>query len=331
MLRVKFGIFVVPMSRSTRPAEEKSNLHPRNRHRNRYDFPALIRSCPELERFVSLNPYQDLSIDFKDPQAVKVLNKALLKHFYDIRIWNIPEGYLCPPIPGRADYLHYVADLLADENEGNIPVGSTIKVLDIGVGANCIYPLVGVKEYGWRFVGSEIDPGALRSAKNIVDVNGLSGLVTIRKQGDRHNILKGAINPGESFDLVICNPPFFSSLKEASENSSRKWKNLNHQVTAKRNFGGQNSELWCEGGESRFVRQMIAESTSSAAACLWFTTLISSKETLSGCYRALEKVKACEVKTIPMSQGQKVSRILAWTFLDPLERAQWQASRWQVK
>nr|WP_262488376.1 RlmF-related methyltransferase [Iodobacter fluviatilis] len=34
----------------------KNNLHPRNPHRGRYDFPALIISCPDLAPFVAPMP-----------------------------------------------------------------------------------------------------------------------------------------------------------------------------------------------------------------------------------------------------------------------------------
>ena len=161
--------------------DEKDELHYRNKHRGRYDFAELIKSCPELANFVNLNQFQDQSVDFTDPLAVKTLNRALLIHFYGISLWDIPDGFLCPPIPGRADYLHYAADLLAD-TEGLVPTGKNVKVLDIGVGANCVYPLIGHSEYGWSFVGSEIDHLAIRSAKNIIDANGLSKFITIRKQ-----------------------------------------------------------------------------------------------------------------------------------------------------
>lgn len=102
---------------------EKSELHARNLHRSRYDFPQLIESCPELAPFVSLNKYDDLSVNFSDPEAVKMLNKALLKHFYHIQNWDIPKDFLCPPIPGRADYIHYLADLLSACNGDRIPQG----------------------------------------------------------------------------------------------------------------------------------------------------------------------------------------------------------------
>jgi 23S rRNA (adenine1618-N6)-methyltransferase len=295
--------------------EEKDNLHPRNKHRQRYNFPELISNTPELSAYVAPNPYGDLSVDFKDPQAVKALNRALLQFFYKVDLWDIPEGYLCPPIPGRADYIHYLADLLAADNNGSIPKGKSVKILDIGVGANCIYPLIGHHEYGWNFVGSDIDHIAVNSAKNIVEANGLNKAITIRKQSSAIDIFYGVIKPGEKFDVTICNPPFHASMQEAMDGTSRKWKNLGHkQPSASLNFGGKNAELWCEGGEERFVRRMIEESAQFAQSCRWFTSLISKKETLDGCYRTIEKVKATEVRTINMSQGQKVSRVLAWTF-----------------
>lgn len=140
-------------------------MHPRNKHSGRYDFEKLTKASPELARFVSLSPRGESTIDFSDPEAVKALNSALLKHFYGVTKWDIPAGYLCPPIPGRADYMHSIADLLASRNGGVIPRGPSVRVLDIGVGANCIYPIIGHYEYGWEFVGSDVDPVAIASAK----------------------------------------------------------------------------------------------------------------------------------------------------------------------
>lgn len=302
------------MANPKNTSEEKSNLHPRNKHRQRYDFPKLIAAYPELSGYVSLNQFNDLSVDFKDPEAVKMLNKSLLAHFYGVEFWDIPDGFLCPPIPGRADHLHYAADLLAEDNGGTVPTGKSIKVLDIGVGANCIYPLIGQHEYGWSFVGSDVDHLAVASAKNIVEANELDKFITIRKQASAKDIFNGIIKPGEKFDLTLCNPPFHASSKEAAGVSARKWRNLGENKATPLNFGGQNHELWCEGGEERFVLRMIEESQQYAKSCGWFTSLISKKETLTGCYRALDRVGATHVKTINMSQGQKISRLLAWTF-----------------
>ncbi len=127
---------------------QKPGLHPRNRHNGRYDLATLCQVTPELTQFLTLTPGGEQSVDFANPQAVKALNKALLAHFYAVKNWDIPDGFLCPPVPGRADYIHHLADLLG-ETSGTIPANASI--LDIGVGANCIYPLIGVHEYGWRF------------------------------------------------------------------------------------------------------------------------------------------------------------------------------------
>src|SRR5690606_36462402 len=102
----------------------RARLHERNRHAGRYDFAALIDGTPELGSFLVAKPYGDHSIDFADPAAVRCLNRALLKSFYGVKQWELPDGYLCPPIPGRADYVHHLADLLARDNEGAIPRGA---------------------------------------------------------------------------------------------------------------------------------------------------------------------------------------------------------------
>jgi 23S rRNA (adenine1618-N6)-methyltransferase len=297
---------------------EKQELHPRNLHRSRYDFPELIKSYPQLERFVFTNPYGDLSVDFADPAAVKSLNAALLKKFYQIAHWDIPEHYLCPPIPGRADYIHYLADLLAAGNHQIIPTGNKIKVLDIGVGANCIYPIIGHQVYGWQFVGSDIDQRALSSAQNIAAINpSLKADLTFRLQHSSSSIFRGIIKPGELFDMTMCNPPFHTSAAEAQLGSQRKVRNLGRQKGREvvLNFGGQHAELWCRGGEVEFIRNMVRESVDVGSQCRWFTTLVSKSAHLSMIYDAIEQAGATAVKTVEMSQGQKQSRFVAWSFL----------------
>lgn len=313
---------------------EKNILHPRNKHRSRYDFPELIKSCPALKPFVTLNPYGDLSVDFANPLAVKTLNKALLAHFYEVAKWDIPADYLCPPIPGRADYIHYLADLLAMCNDGLVPEGRNIRGLDIGVGANGIYPIIGHQEYGWSFVGSDIDPVAIKSVKNIVAANPvLTDSVVLRQQAHRNHIFKGIVKPGEFFDFVICNPPFHSSAAEAAAGSKKKIRNLGKQVSgnSQLNFGGQHAELWCEGGEVAFVRKMVQESVMMEGQCCWFSALLSKSSSLPFIYRELDRVDAFEVRTVEMAQGQKVSRFVAWTFLTFEAQEQWKQKRWLKK
>ncbi|EKD32380.1 MAG: Ribosomal RNA large subunit methyltransferase F, partial [uncultured bacterium] len=193
-------------------------LHRKNKHHGRYDFDILIKSTPELDKYVVTNMYDDRTIDFFDPAAVKMLNKALLKHFYGIAFWDIPENYLCPPIPGRADYIHNIADLLEEDKHSGNHLKTSITCLDIGVGANCIYPLIGCVEYGWSFIGSDIDPVAIESAKKIVQKNPqLKCKIELRLQKDSTHFFRGILGEDEQIDITICNPPFHSSPEEARE------------------------------------------------------------------------------------------------------------------
>lgn len=314
-------------------AGEKNGLHPRNKHRLRYDFVQLTTACPDLKPFVSVNQYNSQSIDFADPLAVKTFNRALLQQFYGIEHWDIPAGYLCPPIPGRADYIHNLADVLGSDNANVVPRGKAVTVLDIGTGANCIYPLIGHKEYGWQFIGSDIDTMALKVARQIVNSNALDKYIEIRQQPNPSCIFKGIIKPGDKIDITLCNPPFHASAEEADEGTGRKWKNLGHQKTAKMslNFGGQYNELWCKGGELAFITNMIRESIVFKESCLWFSSLVSKSSNLTGIYFALKQAGAVSVKTINMAQGNKISRMVAWTFFTESQHIQWGLTKWNDK
>jgi 23S rRNA (adenine1618-N6)-methyltransferase len=305
---------------------EKNNLHPRNPHRFRYDFDKLIQNLPELKKYVFINEHKIESIDFSTPAAVKTLNRALLKTYYNIENWNIPDGYLCPPIPGRADYIHYIADLLATTNSGIIPNGNKILGLEIGTGANCIYPILGHATYGWNFVGTDIDVKAIENCSKIIQQNpNLIDAISLQQQIEPRFIFKNIISPEDKFHFTICNPPFHASKDEANKGTLRKIKNLEDKkvIQPKLNFGGQNNELWCDGGEIAFITQMIYESAKHSKQCFWFTTLVSKKENLLKIYKILKKVNAAYIRTINMSQGQKTSRIVAWTFLDQKQQKEW--------
>lgn len=310
----------------------KSQLHERNRHNQRYDLDALSSCSPELASFVIINKYNDKSIDFANPQAVMALNRALLKMYYDISEWEIPAGYLCPPIPGRADYIHNIADLLAESNNGTIPKGDKITCLDIGIGANCVYPIIGVKEYAWKFIGSDVDSISLASANNIIKANALlQSVVECRLQANYRDFFRGIIKQDELIDISICNPPFHASMDDAKAGTVRKLTNLSKKEVTKAvlNFGGRQSELCYDGGEERFVMEMIHQSKQYAKSCLWFSSLISKQETLDAIYFALDKAKVVDIKTINMGQGNKISRVVAWTFFSKMEREQWSEKRWQ--
>jgi 23S rRNA (adenine1618-N6)-methyltransferase len=295
-------------------------MHPRNQHKENYNFPELIQAVPELGTFVKMNAYGNESIDFFNAEAVKLLNKALLKSNYGIAHWDIPANYLCPPIPGRAEYIHQVADLLYKNNPEYLQdkkLGNNIRALDVGVGANCIYPIVGVHDYNWNFVGTDIDEKAIAASQKIVNENeSLQHKIELRHQKNPHDIFHGILLPNEKFHLTVCNPPFHASLQEAQQGNLRKNRNLKNTRNTKvqLNFGGQGTELWCEGGEETFIEKMILQSAAYSNQVLWFSTLVSKESTLKKIQLKLEYVDAREMKILPMQLGNKVSRIVAWSF-----------------
>ncbi|WP_313100774.1 23S rRNA (adenine(1618)-N(6))-methyltransferase RlmF [Epilithonimonas sp.] len=304
---------------------EKSSLHPRNLHRNSYDFEALISVVPELKHYVFKNDYDTLTINFSIPKAVRLLNKALLLKYYNVKEWDIPEGNLCPPIPGRADYVHYLADLLVSE-KGEIPTGTSVKGLDIGVGANLVYPLIANYSYGWEMLGTDINPNSLENAQNILSQNpNLFSVIHLKQQPAAEFIFNNIILSEDKFTFTMCNPPFHDSQESALQGNRRKNNNLRKSKTQKTNlnFSGQQSELWCEGGEMAFIKKMINESVQFSSQVLWFTSLVSKKDNLHQLTTLLKNLKVPEFKTIDMAQGQKISRILAWTFIPNEKRKDW--------
>lgn len=310
----------------------KVRLHARNRNRERYDLEALAKSNPELKDHIVPNKYGIESIDFSNPIAVKLLNAAILNHYYGIKNWDFPDENLCPPIPGRADYIHYMADLLAENNFGTIPTGDRITALDIGLGASCIYPIIGVTEYGWKFIGSDVDPKSIASSQHIVNSNSsLKSKVECRIQKDSKNLFIGILSEEDQIDVVVCNPPFHSSTEDAEEGSRRKIRNLSGKRvnTPELNFAGISGELIYDGGEQGFIRNMIAESEKFSKKCLWFSSLVSQQSKLKGIYKLLNRTQATQVKTIPMGTGNKSSRIVAWTFFSKEEQKEWRETRWR--
>lgn len=303
--------------------EKGARLHHRNIHQGRYDLPALAVTLPELEEVIFTNVHDELSIDFANPSAVKLLNKALLLHYYGLGYWDIPAGYLCPPVPGRADYILHVGDLLARNQGEKGALETEIQVLDIGTGANLIYPILGTSLFGWRFVGTEIDHKALSNAAEIIASNArLVDQVALRYQAEEGAIFQTIIEGGDFFDLSICNPPFHESAEVALAGSQRKVKNLKGKASAAPvlNFGGKDSELWTAGGEIGFIGRMIQESVVFQNQVGWFTVLVSKSAHLAFLQGQLEKAGVKAQKVLEMGQGNKRSRILAWTFLTDNER-----------
>ena len=290
-------------------------LHPRNKHKDGYSFPQLGKSHPPLNAHLRDNGHGASGIDFSDASAVTALNTALLADSYNIKGWSIPEGALCPPIPGRVDYIHYAADLVAETTSAK-----TIRMLDVGTGANGIYPLLASSVYGWQCVGADISPDSLANVEAVLKNNPeLQPLCELRLQPDKHVMFSNIIQPDEYFEVTVCNPPFHASADEARASAVRKASGLarnrgDKAADTSLNFGGMENELWCNGGEALFLKKMAKESLLFARQVGWFTSLVSKSDTLKPLKKQLTKLKTTDIREIEMVQGKKITRIIAWTF-----------------
>ncbi|GBE58592.1 23S rRNA methyltransferase [Babesia ovata] len=344
----------------------RSYMHHRSRHTKRDDFIALSRISPVLKRHLVPNSKCKSTAckqimhhyDFSHPDAVYHLSRAILKTTYGLNFY-LPCGcpndscdpslsaegagedgdthpgdaahidvkrYLAPSIPGRADYLHYVADLLhvshnlpdpppegtdaahhgpANIGFEDIPRGQKVKVLDVGTGANCIYPLLGCTDYGWSFIASEINSESLNLAKRNLTSNNITDIVDLRHQKEPLRMFTGILQPDEFVYLTMCNPPFHASLDRTNLNprvstcgtinelvfqhddvttftidgvDPLNLQNVRFGVTGQVNYTFSSNPR--ERGDLAFVEIMLVESRFFAHNVLWFTSLVARLSTL---------------------------------------------------
>jgi 23S rRNA (adenine1618-N6)-methyltransferase len=327
---------------------KKVGFHERNPFGTSYDIPSIVFTCPELENYLKrIKETDEISIDFSEQKAVKLLNRGLLFNRYNLKYWDFPDGYLIPPIPGRAEYIHHIADLISENSEdGELLLGGRVRGLDIGTGSTLIYPLIGHLEYGWNFTGSDIDLEALKSADKIISENSKvlsTDSIKLCYQKYSNNVFKNIFrHKNEKFVFSMCNPPFHSSMAVSFAGTDRKWRGLgredklsdklplsntttdtnvessgNHVL----NFGGRELELSCKGGEVGFIKTMIDESSDDSVRCRikWFTCIVSKKTNMATLKKYIKNMepyskRPFEVREIDMSVGNKKFQFLAWTY-----------------
>ena len=290
-------------------------MYAQNPYSSRYDLKRLTKHYHALEKFIVLNPSGEETIDFSSSEAVFALNKSMLLADFKLGDYELPSGYLIPPVPGRLDYLLHVRDFLTEKF--NVSENSQLNGLDMGSGANGIYCILGAQHFNWKMVGSETDAKAVEIANaNIQKTKGLNDKIEIRHQQDKGSLFKNTIQANEQFDFVVCNPPFHSSKEEALKGSLRKVKNLGGYAAKEKfllNFEGQANELWCNGGEVLFIKRLIKESVGFKNQVKVFSTLVAKSESVAAIKKQLSKVKA-NFEVIPMALGNKKGRYLMWWF-----------------
>ena len=192
-------------------------IHPRNPYRTPPDFRELAVKYPDFRKFATQDLKGKITIDFKNPAAVRALTLSLLHKDFSLNV-SIPDDHLVPTLTLRLNYLLWVQDLLSLLPATNTrPTG-----LDIGTGSSCIYPLLAVKHLGWDMLATESEPANCDSAVRNVENNELTQRIKVRKveKGDR--IFDSALADGETVEFSMCNPPFFSEerVEEDDEGES---------------------------------------------------------------------------------------------------------------
>ncbi|CAK9251603.1 unnamed protein product, partial [Sphagnum jensenii] len=287
-------------------------MHPRNKYaENAPDFSLLASKYPAFRSFVSYGAGANNRprIDWTDFNATRELTRVLLDHDYGIKWW-IPDGQLCPTVTNRANYIHWIEDLLASCPAPWHQNGEHEEVvcgIDIGTGANCIYPLLGTALHKWHFVATDITAVALSWAqKNIQSNPSVADLIEVRSSliEDAGAILVGVVKEGERFDFCMCNPPFFTSMAEANANPR----------TA---CGGTEAEMVYPGGEEVFVARMIEDSATLKHKIHWYTTMIGRKLSLKVLTAKLWTLGVAAVRTTEFVQGHTSRWGLAWSFTAP--------------
>jgi 23S rRNA A1618 N6-methylase RlmF len=108
------------------------------------------------------------------------LTRAILMQHFRLKLPYLDEEHLCPPIPNRFFYLHWIHTRLLPRNMNE---HNQLQVqrcgLDLGSGASCIYSLLAARFFRWTMVTSEIDPQAVALARANAKANYLGHFITV--------------------------------------------------------------------------------------------------------------------------------------------------------
>lgn len=321
--------------RVTAPGSGNARMHPANCYADEEpDFAALASRHPALAQHVHIRQDGSGAVNFANADASRAVTAALLAEHYGVA-WSVAPGQLIPPVPGRANYIAWLADLLALSSPPGQVVG-----LDIGCGANLIYPLLGAAQHGWRFVGADITDVANAGAHaNLAANPHLAPLIEVRDVREQpadaangtaaaavaadsgrmqgpaasnaampdgsdafpNSVLRPAMRPGERFAFCMTNPPFFESIEQAGLNPQTA-----HMGTAE--------EMVCPGGEAAFVGAMVADSLLLRDRIHWYTAMLGRKASLKALRTALYRHRPTALRTTEFAQGRTSRWGLAWSF-----------------
>ncbi|CAO3651414.1 unnamed protein product [Cunninghamella blakesleeana] len=242
----------------------------------------------------------------RNPEAVRELTCCLLKRDFKLTI-DIPLNRLCPPIPNRLNYILWIEDILNETSNNN---NQTVYGIDIGIGASCIYPLLGCQQnQNWKFLGTEIDKESFKYAKENVINNQLQDRIFLYLNDDPSRIfLLDKLDESIQYSFCMCNPPFFESDEELKNGLENK------ELEPSAICTGTPSEMITDGGEFGFIQRMILESLKYKKKILWYTTMIGLKKTIRPIIQVLKQYEINNYVVTEFCQGRTKRWGLAWSF-----------------
>ncbi|KAJ1931896.1 hypothetical protein FBU59_006555, partial [Linderina macrospora] len=231
------------------------------------DYQLLSVMYPDLTQFLKPNSNTGRLnvLDFGNPDAVRALNKAILKVYFKLDI-ELPANSLCPSVPNRYGYVKWIADTFAPEFGPEQMVG-----LDIGTGASCIYPFLGIRVMqNCQFIGSDINQESLQVASSNIELNKLQSRIQtyLNKSHSVKIPLDEADFPHKKISFCMCNPPFYADKEERAKLEAMK-----DQAPVLKT-DGKDDEFYTEGGELAFLMGLVDESLVLRDRVRWYTTMV---------------------------------------------------------
>ena len=231
------------------------------------------------------------------------MTKCILNYYFKIKYYSISNNFLIPTVPSRLNYINVINSLLKSYGVKNNE--KEIIGIDIGTGANIIYPLLGYSVYKWKFICSEINEQAFENASKIIKENNLEENIKLIKQKYNNFIFIGIINRENRYTFTMCNPPYYDYEEEIKIEDKKR--------DCEYNF----DEIYYKNGEIGFFDKYFEESI-----CYWknvfiFTFLIGKKSNAEKIYEKISEnkgIKFFDIKRI--KTGNNMRYIIYWSFFN---------------
>lgn len=278
------------------------------------EHPAEISAPSQQLPFREATPRDNVLI------SPRQLTKAILEDEFSLTM-DLPNDRLCPGVKGRYAYIRYLHKLIDTTDtlylQDSYDPNRRVVGLDIGVGASCIYPLLGCAvRPNWKFFGTDIDEKSFTYAEGNVTENYMDDRICLYRNYPGYPLIPSAVvhhvtGLDYGIDFVMCNPPFYRSQEEIDEARSFK------KYAPPSACTGSEVEMITDGGEAAFVSRLVRESAGLRSEVRWFTSLLgfyNNVEVVREELRRLEVTNWCLTELAPGGRDATKRWVISWSF-----------------